>query len=152
MSACICAVRQIAERSASPWSFETALCLHIVGKNHNELPGGQHQKNNLDEHDQVSPDWRFDRVRKCDHSWKSMQMAILLSRLEWVGIFVPILLASCCRRHYDFFLEATAFAFAAFLRLLRIMTTPRKLPTTVDPRSTRITGIRMAQTLGGKTS
>lgn len=52
---------------------------------------------------------------------------------------------------YDLFFAAAALALAAFFRLLRIMTTPRKEPTTAEPRSTRITGMRMAQTRGGKT-
>jgi hypothetical protein len=42
------------------------------------------------------------------------------------------------------------FALSAFLRLLRIMTTERKLPTTVVKRTMRITGMRIAQTRGGK--
>lgn len=41
-------------------------------------------------------------------------------------------------------------ALAAFLRLLRTMTTLRKLPTTAPPSSSRMTGMRMAQTRGGK--
>jgi hypothetical protein len=50
-----------------------------------------------------------------------------------------------------FDLLAAAFcAFNAFLRLLRIMTTLRKLPTTAPPRRIRMTGIRMAHTRGGK--
>ena len=49
-----------------------------------------------------------------------------------------------------FFLPAAAAALAAFLRLLRIMTTLRKEPTTAQPSSTRITGRRIAQTRGGK--
>ncbi len=53
---------------------------------------------------------------------------------------------------YAFFFPAAAaaLALAAFLRLLRIMTTPRKEPTTALPSSTRITGMRIAQTRGGK--
>jgi hypothetical protein len=39
---------------------------------------------------------------------------------------------------------------AAFLRLLRIMTTLRKEPTTAQPSRIRITGMRIAQTRGGK--
>jgi hypothetical protein len=38
---------------------------------------------------------------------------------------------------------------AAFFLLLRIMTTLKKEPTTADPISMRITGMRIAQTLGG---
>jgi hypothetical protein len=41
-------------------------------------------------------------------------------------------------------------ALSAFLRLLLIMTTERKLPTTVEPRIMRMTGMRMAQTRGRK--
>lgn len=51
---------------------------------------------------------------------------------------------------YAFFLAAAALALAAFFLLLRIMTTLRKDPTTALPRSTRITGMRIAQTRGGK--
>jgi hypothetical protein len=49
---------------------------------------------------------------------------------------------------YDVFFAA--FAFAAFLRLLRIMTKERKEPTTAEPRRMRMTGMRIAQTRGGK--
>ncbi len=41
-------------------------------------------------------------------------------------------------------------ALSAFFRLLLIMTTERKLPTTVVPRIRRMTGMRMAQTRGRK--
>jgi hypothetical protein len=41
-------------------------------------------------------------------------------------------------------------AFAAFFLLLRIMTTLRNDPTTAEPRRMRMTGMRMAQTRGGK--
>jgi hypothetical protein len=41
-------------------------------------------------------------------------------------------------------------AFAAFFLLLRIMTTPRKEPTTAEPTRRRMTGMRMAQTRGRK--
>lgn len=41
-------------------------------------------------------------------------------------------------------------AFSAFFRLLLIMTTLKKLPTTAPPSSSRMTGMRMAQTRGGK--
>lgn len=50
---------------------------------------------------------------------------------------------------YAFFFAA-ALALAAFFLLLRIMTTPRNDPTTAEPRSRRMTGMRMAQTRGGK--
>jgi hypothetical protein len=42
------------------------------------------------------------------------------------------------------------WALRAFLRLLRIMTTDRKEPTTVEKRTMRMTGMRMAQTRGRK--
>jgi hypothetical protein len=45
---------------------------------------------------------------------------------------------------------AAALAFAAFFLLLRIMTMPMKEPTTAEPRRMRMTGMRMAQTRGGK--
>jgi hypothetical protein len=50
------------------------------------------------------------------------------------------------------FLQVAFFCFAlsAFFRLLRIMTTERKLPTTVVPRMRRMTGRRIAQTRGRK--
>jgi hypothetical protein len=51
---------------------------------------------------------------------------------------------------YAFFFPA-AFAFAALFLLLRIITTLKKEPTTADPKRMRITGIRIAQTRGGKT-
>jgi hypothetical protein len=51
---------------------------------------------------------------------------------------------------YAFFLAAAALALAAFFLLLRIMTMPKKEPTTAEPRRTRITGIRIAQTRGRK--
>ena len=50
---------------------------------------------------------------------------------------------------FHFFLMV-ALALAAFLRLLRIMTTLRKEPTTAQPSRIRMTGIRMAQARGGK--
>lgn len=50
---------------------------------------------------------------------------------------------------YAFFFAAAA-ALAAFFWLLRIMTTPRKEPTTAEPTRTRMTGMRMAQTRGRK--
>jgi hypothetical protein len=45
---------------------------------------------------------------------------------------------------------AAALALAAFFLLLRIITTLRKDPTTAEPRRIRMTGMRMAQTRGGK--
>jgi hypothetical protein len=49
------------------------------------------------------------------------------------------------------FFLAAALALSAFILLLCIITTPRNEPTTADPRRMRITGIRIAQTRGGKT-
>lgn len=49
---------------------------------------------------------------------------------------------------YAFFFPA-AFAFDAFFLLLRIITVPKKDPTTAEPKRMRITGMRMAQTRGG---
>lgn len=51
---------------------------------------------------------------------------------------------------YAFFLVAAAFVLDAFLRLLRIMTMLRNVPTTAEPSRMRMTGIRMAHTRGGK--
>jgi hypothetical protein len=45
---------------------------------------------------------------------------------------------------------AAALAFAAFFWLLRIITMPRNEPTTAEPRRMIMTGMRMAQTRGGK--
>lgn len=50
---------------------------------------------------------------------------------------------------YAFFLLA-AFAFATFFRLLLIITTLKNDPTTAEPSSVRITGMRIAHTRGGK--
>jgi hypothetical protein len=50
----------------------------------------------------------------------------------------------------DFFFAAAALAFAAFFLLLLIITIARNEPTTAEPRRVRMTGMRMAQTLGGK--
>lgn len=47
---------------------------------------------------------------------------------------------------------AAAFPFAVFFRWLWIMTMLRKLPTTATPNRMRITGMRIAQTRGGKRS
>lgn len=49
-----------------------------------------------------------------------------------------------------FFFAAAALALAAFFLLLLIITMPKKEPTTAEPSNVRITGIRMAQTRGGK--
>lgn len=51
---------------------------------------------------------------------------------------------------YAFFLVAAALALEAFLRLLRIMTMLRNVPTTAEPSRMRMTGMRMAHTRGGK--
>lgn len=51
---------------------------------------------------------------------------------------------------YAFFLPA-ALAFAALFLLLRIITTLKKEPTTAEPSNIRMTGMRIAQTRGGKT-
>ena len=48
---------------------------------------------------------------------------------------------------YDAFL---ALALAAFFLLLLIMTMLKKDPTTAEPSKVRMTGIRIAQTRGGK--
>lgn len=50
---------------------------------------------------------------------------------------------------YAFFFPAAALALAAFFLLLRTITTPRKLPTTADPRRMSIKGMRIAHTRGG---
>jgi hypothetical protein len=51
---------------------------------------------------------------------------------------------------YFVFFAAAARAFAAFFLLLLIMTMARNVPTTAEARRVRITGIRIAQTRGGK--
>jgi hypothetical protein len=48
------------------------------------------------------------------------------------------------------FFFAAAFALAAFFLLLRIITMLRKEPTTAEPSRIRMTGMRIAQTRGGK--
>ena len=54
---------------------------------------------------------------------------------------------------HAFFLPPSTFAFfAAFFRLLLIMTTLKNEPTTALPKRMRITGMRIAHTLGGKRS
>jgi hypothetical protein len=53
---------------------------------------------------------------------------------------------------YEVFFALAARAFAAFLRLLLIMTIPRNDPTIAEPSSVKITGILIAQTRGGKRS
>jgi hypothetical protein len=50
---------------------------------------------------------------------------------------------------YAFFAD---FALSAFFLLLRIMTTERNEPTTAEPRRMMITGMRIAQTRGGKSA
>jgi hypothetical protein len=50
---------------------------------------------------------------------------------------------------YAFFFDGS-FAFAAFFLLLRIITTLRNDPTRADASNMRITGMRIAQTRGGK--
>lgn len=49
-----------------------------------------------------------------------------------------------------FFFAAAALTLAALFLLLRIMTMERKEPTTAEPTRMRMTGMRMAQTRGGK--
>ena len=51
--------------------------------------------------------------------------------------------------HFDF-LAAAALAFAAFFLLLLIITMARKVPTTAEASRVRMTGMRIAQTRGGK--
>jgi hypothetical protein len=51
---------------------------------------------------------------------------------------------------YFVFFAAAARAFAAFFLLLLIITMARNVPTTAEARRVRITGIRIAQTRGGK--
>jgi hypothetical protein len=62
----------------------------------------------------------------------------------------------CAIRYEVFFVvpaaAAATRAFAAFFRLLRIMTMLRNDPTTAEPSSVRMTGILMAQTRAGKRS
>ena len=51
--------------------------------------------------------------------------------------------------HFDFF-AAASLALAAFFLLLLIITMPRNEPTTAEPSRVNMTGIRIAQTRGGK--
>jgi hypothetical protein len=48
------------------------------------------------------------------------------------------------------FFLAAALALAAFFLLLRIITMPKKDPTTAEPRRMMMTGMRIAQARGGK--
>lgn len=50
------------------------------------------------------------------------------------------------------FFFAAALALAAFFLLLLIITMPMNVPTTAEPTRVRMTGMRMAQTRGGKMS
>ena len=68
---------------------------------------------------------------------------------ECIHIYLFLIIANYA---HAFFFAAADLAFAAFFRLLRIITMPRKDPTTADPNSVRITGIRIAHTRGGKRS
>lgn len=67
--------------------------------------------------------------------------------MEALHLGPEVVAASESMAAHDAFL---AFAFAAFFRLLRIMTTLKNDPTTAEPSSMRMTGIRIAQTRGGK--
>ena len=53
---------------------------------------------------------------------------------------------------YEVFFVLVARAFAAFLRLLLIMTMLKNDPTTAEPSSVSMTGILIAQTRGGNRS
>jgi hypothetical protein len=53
---------------------------------------------------------------------------------------------------FQAFFFPAALAFAAFFLLLRIITMPKKEPTTAEPKRVRITGMRIAHTRGGKRS
>lgn len=53
---------------------------------------------------------------------------------------------------YEVFFVLAARAFAAFFRLLLIMTMLKNDPTTAEPSSVNITGILIAQTRGGNRS
>lgn len=65
-------------------------------------------------------------------------------------ILPPILLKFPCKdQSYAFFFPA-AFALSALFRLLRIITTLKNEPTTADANRIKMTGIRIAQTRGGK--
>jgi hypothetical protein len=72
----------------------------------------------------------------------------LLNFYSYLGRLSP---ASAMQVSVSPFYEAFfCLALSAFFRLLLIMTTERKLPTTVVPRMMRMTGMRMAQTRGRK--
>jgi hypothetical protein len=53
---------------------------------------------------------------------------------------------------YEVFFVLAARAFAIFFLLLLIITMLRNEPTTAEPSNVKITGILIAQTLGGKRS
>jgi hypothetical protein len=61
-------------------------------------------------------------------------------------------LNACKMPHPNAYAFFAAFAFNAFFLLLRIMTRERNEPTTAEPRRMRMTGMRMAQTRGGKSA
>lgn len=70
---------------------------------------------------------------------------------RWPGHTKPELV--CFRRDTSYahaFFFVAAFALAAVLRLLRIMTMLKKEPTMAEPRRRRMTGMRIAQTRGRK--
>lgn len=71
--------------------------------------------------------------------YPAAEWGVCPARQTWSSLFL-----------YVFFFAAAALAFAAFFLLLRIMTTPRKEPTTAEARRMRMTGMRTAQTRGGK--
>lgn len=86
-------------------------------------------------------------------------MCLLTSLVSWTlgfqvyertSIFHLLRLVTPTMRAYAFFFPA-ALTFAVFFLLLRIITTPKKEPTVAEPKRMIMTGMRIAQTRGGKT-
>ena len=97
--------------------------------------------------DPARPDVQTELVVTGSSSLHPRNRRYLLSKKCWS--FAPTLIPTdVC--HEAFLPTAAALAFAAFFLLLLIITMPRNDPTTAEPSRVRMTGIRIAQTRGGK--
>ena len=97
----------------------------------------------------ISTDTPLYNIRRPIVAWFFFQCGVVLLYIWQQN--EPLHLAVLISLAQVFFLAA-AFAFAAFFLLLLIITIPINVPTTAEPSSARITGMRMAQTRGGKKS
>ena len=97
----------------------------------------------------ISTDTPLYNIRRPIVAWFFFQCGVVLLYIWQQN--EPLHLAVLISLAQVFFLAA-AFAFAAFFLLLLIITIPINVPTTAQPSSARITGMRMAQTRGGKKS